>query len=130
MVPGPVDVTDVFSGWTTAHALGGIGVTDVTPPGGVEALPTVLALAASPNPSRAHAAIQFDLPKAGHVALAVYEVSGRIVRTLADESFEPGRHARTWDGSTNAGARVAAGVYFVRMSAPGGSLTRTLVRTE
>ncbi len=128
-VPGVANVTNVFAGWTTAHAFALVGVTDV-PPSEDLALPAVLALAATPNPARATSSIHFDLPTPGRVALAVYDVSGRVVRTLADEAFEPGRHVRPWDGNTNAGAHAAAGVYFVRMSAPGGSLTRTVVRLD
>ena len=53
-----------------------------------------------------------------------------LVRTLADQSFEAGRHARAWGGDTDGGMRAAGGVYFVRLSAPGGRVTKTLVRVE
>lgn len=129
LVPGVINATDVFAGWTTAHAVGTLGNVDVAPRDG-DGPPAALALAASPNPARAAATIRFDLPAGGSVALGVYDVAGRLVRTLADGPFEAGRHARAWDGGTNAGARAAAGVYFVRLSAPGGTLTKPVVRLE
>lgn len=129
LVPGIQNVTDLFAGWTTAHAVGALGTLDVTPPGR-DGVPTVLALAAAPNPAREAATIQFDLPQRGAVALGIYDVAGRLVRRLADESFEPGRYSRTWDGSTDAGTHAAAGLYYVRLAAPGGRLTKAIARVE
>jgi hypothetical protein len=133
--PSPVDVTGVSAvtgidtGWGTAHAYGVLGNVDVPVADGNPA-PTRLALAAAPNPARASSTIRFDLPTSGPVRLAVYDLSGRLVKSLAKESFEAGRYARTWDGVTESGARTAAGVYFVRLSAPGGMLTRTILRVN
>lgn len=130
-VPGVANVTDVYAGWTTAHALSGTSTTDV-PPGGEpeESLPRVLALAAAPNPFSARAAIRFELPAAGRVSLAVYDAAGRRVGTLADGDFAAGKYLRSWDGRGDTGVRAAPGVYFVRLIAPGGTLTRAIVRTE
>jgi hypothetical protein len=129
LVPGLYDATDLFAGWTTAHAVSKRGTLDVTPPG-AGALPAVLALAATPNPARESATIHFDLPAGGAVSLGVYDVAGRLVRTLVDEHFAAGRHARAWDGGTDAGVRAAAGMYFVRLMAPGGRLSKAIVRVE
>jgi hypothetical protein len=129
-IPNVFAVTSVGAGWGTMHAFGQLGVTDVTPIAGTDGPPTVLALAATPNPARDVSAIHFDLPRGGAVTLAVFDVAGRLVRTLADEAFEPGRHVRPWDGRTNAGPRASAGVYFAKLVAPGGALTKTLVRVE
>jgi len=127
-VPQVHDITTFGAGWGTLHAIGQPGIVDV--PIADDGVPAVLALAATPNPARAVSSIRFDLPRGGDVALAIYDVAGRLVRTLADETFEPGRHVRPWDGVTNAGARATAGVYFVRMTAPGGTMTKAVVRME
>jgi hypothetical protein len=128
-VPQVRDIAAFGAAWGTLHAIGSPEIVDV--PIAQLDVPAVLALAVGPNPAREAASMRFDLPTAGAVTLAVYDVAGRAVRTLADnEAFEPGRHARNWDGSSNAGAKVPAGVYFVRMTAPGGLLTRTLVRVN
>jgi alpha-tubulin suppressor-like RCC1 family protein len=129
VVPGMHNVRDLFAGWTTAHAVGAPGNADAPPPGR-DGLPTVLALAAAPNPAREAATIHFDLPAGGAVALGIYDVAGRLVRRLAEERLEAGRHARAWDGSTDAGRRAAAGLYYVRLSAPGGRLTKAIARVE
>jgi hypothetical protein len=47
----------------------------------------------------------------------VFNVAGRLVRTLADGPFAAGRHRRIWDGTDGRGNPVAAGVYFARLDA-------------
>ena len=44
--------------------------------------------------------------------LAVYDVSGRLVRVLQDGPTPPGRYSGAWDGSTSQGTAVANGIYF------------------
>ena len=55
--------------------------------------------------------------------LAVYDASGRLVRTLARETLPAGDHTTIWDGRDDRGSRVGAGTYFVRLEA--GDATRT-----
>jgi hypothetical protein len=75
---------------------------------------------AFPNPSRHGTSVAFGLPEpGGAVSLRVYNVSGRLVRTLVDGSLPAGRHAATWDGKDDSGAEVSSGVYFYRLEAPG-----------
>ena len=61
------------------------------------------------------AVIHLSLAKADRVTVKVYDVSGRLVRTLADgQLFKAGRvdPALTWDGLDDGGRRVTRGVYF------------------
>jgi hypothetical protein len=68
------------------------------------------------NPlSRGQATIHFGLSKADRVEVKVFDVSGRLVRTLADRQFGPGTHDLVWDGVDNAGRQVARGVYFTQV---------------
>ncbi len=91
----------------------------------IAALPTRLELEPSqPNPFRSQTRIEFALPERSDVHLAVYDVSGRVVRLLAEGLREPGRHPIAWDARDAAGSRVAAGVYFFRLTAGEGALTR------
>jgi hypothetical protein len=93
--------------------------------------PARLALRApEPNPSAGGVTLRFDLPLARSVELAVYTVQGRRVRVLASGSRAGGRHAVTWDGRDDAGLRVAAGVYYVRLQSDGREAVRRLVRLE
>ncbi|MCK4680651.1 hypothetical protein KAT82_05965, partial [bacterium] len=46
-------------------------------------------------------------------------LAGRVVRTLIDREVRPGEYGIAWDGTTDAGLRAAAGVYFVKMETAG-----------
>jgi flagellar hook assembly protein FlgD len=83
----------------------------------------------SPNPFRPHTAIEFDVAGARGqpVRLEVYDVSGRVVRTLVDEPLGPGTYETTWDARDARGNRVAAGIYFYRLATPTTDETRKMV---
>jgi flagellar hook assembly protein FlgD len=51
------------------------------------------------------------------VALKVYDIRGRFVRTLMDEAREPGAYTVFWNGTNEGGRQVSSGVYFYRMQA-------------
>ena len=65
-----------------------------------------------PNPFNPNTTIQFDLPKAGHVSLNIYNSTGRLVRILVSGNFAPGAHKVVWDARDESGVRVASGLYF------------------
>jgi FlgD Ig-like domain len=73
--------------------------------------------AASPNPVVEQTMIAFDLPASSMVRAALYDVSGRLVRMLADESLPAGKHQRAWDRRDHSGHRVPSGIYFLRLDA-------------
>jgi hypothetical protein len=72
-----------------------------------------------PNPFNPTTTITYDVAAAGPVRIDIYDVSGRLVRTLVNGSKDRGRYAVEWDGRDTNGAQVTTGVYFSRMSAPG-----------
>jgi len=72
--------------------------------------------APAPNPSRAGTRLRFDLPAAARVRVAIFDVSGRLVRPLADQGFAAGRHALWWDGRDVRGRLVPGGVYLCRVT--------------
>jgi flagellar hook assembly protein FlgD len=83
---------------------------------------------AFPNPFNLVTRIRFDVPRGGgRVALKIYDVMGRLVRTLVDERMQPRRKTVAWKGLDDHGNPVATGVYFLRMRAPGYADTRKLV---
>lgn len=67
-----------------------------------------------PNPFNPSTVISYQLPAVSHVSLDVYDVLGRLVKTLVDSRQTPGRHSVVFDGSG-----LASGVYFYRLTAPG-----------
>lgn len=81
-----------------------------------------------PNPFNPATSIAYDVPENGTpVSLRIYDVSGRLVRTLADGAHQAGTHRATWDGRNDAGEAVASGVYFCRMQAGSFSDTQRMV---
>jgi len=90
------DVTGVAEAPVTAFALRGI----------------------QPNPTRGSARVEFSVPTEAHVLITVFDMQGRAVATLADRTFAPGYHDVTWNGAGD-GSRLAAGIYLIRLQAPG-----------
>jgi len=78
----------------------------------------------APNPFNPRTKISFVLPVAGEATLGIYDVDGRLVRTLAGGWLEAGERTVTWDGDDDRGGRVASGLYFCRLRVG----ERTLVR--
>lgn len=70
---------------------------------------------ARPNPFNPTTSIQFELNREGRVQIKVYDVQGRLVRALADETLSAGTHTAVWDGRDGQGRSVGSGPYFVRM---------------
>ena len=64
---------------------------------------------------QAAADIKFSVPRQAEVNLHVYDVSGRLVRTLVSRTMTPGHHSERWDGRDQAGQSVASGVYYARL---------------
>lgn len=81
----------------------------------------------TPRAGAPGADIVFAIPAPGRIALDVFDVGGRRVRTVADGPRDAGAHTATWDGRDASGGFVAAGVYFARLSTDAGSSTRKLV---
>ncbi len=85
----------------------------------------------SPNPFVGRTAIGFELRRDAAVSLAVYDLSGRLVRMLASrQTMAPGHHQMDWDGRDESGALAQAGLYFYRLDAGGFSDMRRMVRMK
>ena len=73
-------------------------------------------LALDNNPVTTHfARVRFGVARTGPVEIAMYDVTGRRVRTLARRIFPAGDHALTWDGLDDGGVALARGVYFAKI---------------
>jgi hypothetical protein len=91
-------------------------VTVIGPVVGVRPRSYQLALgAAHPNPSSGSVSFSFTMAKQGPASIRVYDVAGRLVKTLVSGKVEAGPQNITWDASDDGGHRVGAGVYFYRM---------------
>lgn len=68
-----------------------------------------------PNPFNPSTTIEFDIAKAGHVTLSVFNTLGQQVATLVDQEMEIGHHTAQW----NTDATVTTGIYFYKMNTNG-----------
>jgi hypothetical protein len=108
-------------GWETDEAPFVLHISDTVVPVGQDDLPAATRLVGAwPNPFNPQTTVSFELARAGHARLAVYDVQGRLVQLLVDEEMSAGRHEWVWQGRDQAGRSVASGVYFARFEGPGG----------
>lgn len=82
---------------------------------------------ASPNPFNPRTTIGFELESAGRISLAVYDLSGRLVRTLLREWSPAGPRSLSWDGTGDSGQAVASGTYLLRLESSAGAASRKLM---
>jgi len=105
------------------YALGeGPGVTSPEVPAEFSLLGTF------PNPFSSATTIDFSVPAAGHTVLRVYDMTGRLLRSVEQEIQSPGRASVVWDGRDTEGSPVPPGIYLLMVDAPGGSIARRVAR--
>jgi len=80
-----------------------------------------------PNPFNPDTRITYDLPSESLVRLAVYDLLGRQVRSLATGQQQPGTYTAIWDARDDAGARVSSGIYICRLDAGENAFTMKMV---
>jgi hypothetical protein len=114
----------IFGGIRAQHTGrdGAVGI--ITGVGERLAQPLALELAQNyPNPFNSATNITFALPYPSNVTMAVYDILGRVVKTLTNEQLQPGAYTLTWDATG-----VASGIYYYRISTSDGrSLTRKMI---
>jgi hypothetical protein len=132
---GTSDLNVTTSGGTDSYLLSSIDrvefaidgtVTSIGNPGVRPISPTHL-FQNFPNPFNPQTQIAFDLPSTGRAEIRIYDVRGRLVRTLVDEQRPAGHQILRWDGRDDDGREVASGTYFYRLSAPGVNESRKMV---
>ncbi len=108
------DASVMFGGWNIDE-FQLTGLTASTVAVDPRIVPGSIRLSAAPNPGAA-TVLRFELPMRADVSLAVYDMRGRLVRTLWRGPREAGSHALPWDGRGEDGARSATGIYFCRLT--------------
>jgi len=84
----------------------------------------------SSNPMINHATLEYQLPTEQHVWLSIYDITGKLIRSLVDVQTQAGTHQVTWNGCDTQGKTVANGVYFYQLKGENQSLTGKLVLTH
>jgi hypothetical protein len=80
-----------------------------------------------PNPFNPTTTISFTLPERVHVNLSIYNIEGKLIKRIAEKSYEAGYQEVSWDGTENRGNNVGSGVYFYRLKAGKKVLTKKMV---
>jgi hypothetical protein len=88
---------------------------------------TTLLMQADSPPTSNRTKISFTTFQDAQVRLAIYDVRGGLVRTLVSESRSAGQYTEMWDGTSRSGARVASGMYVVRLQADQDVVSRKIV---
>jgi hypothetical protein len=79
-----------------------------------------------PNPFNSGTRIAFSIMEPGRVRLQVFDLQGRLIRTLLDGQRDRGWSESGWDGRASDGEPVASGVYFYRLESNEGATARSL----
>jgi photosystem II stability/assembly factor-like uncharacterized protein len=124
------DLWDIASyGPTNVWATGAHGTilryngTEFTPiNGGKLRVASSYALSVYPNPFNPQTTLAFDIPMGGRLQLAVYDVTGRLVETLANRFYPQGQYRLNFDASA-----LPSGVYFARLNGKSFAVTQKLV---
>lgn len=81
-----------------------------------------LDLRAVPNPFNPATEFRFNLSRDGEVNVRLYDVTGRLVRTIDAGTLTAGSQALRWDGTDDSGSVVSSGQYFARLTQDGRAL--------
>jgi hypothetical protein len=68
-----------------------------------------------PNPFLGETNIRYQIPRTVYVRLEIYNCAGQVVNTLVDREQRPGDYRIKWNGTDEAGRKMASGVYFYRI---------------
>ncbi|HEY7728755.1 MAG TPA: FlgD immunoglobulin-like domain containing protein [Candidatus Eisenbacteria bacterium] len=125
--PGSLHITDPLAAGSSgapelahsAKAAAAMSATDVSAPA---------VYPARPNPFVGESEVAFALPQAARAELRVYDVRGRLVRTLVNGPRPAGVYRERWDGRSDDGRPVATGIYLLRFHAGGVAQTQRLLR--
>lgn len=112
------------TGWRNAYV---IRLGDDSGSGVEPGVPQVLGVKASPNPFTGSVRIEFALDAKVRPEIGIYDVAGRLVRSVPTGTLHPARHTFEWDGKDGSGADVHPGVYFCRIKAGAREVTGKLV---
>jgi hypothetical protein len=115
---------DLYDAWVAqgkappvvmAHARAGVDVVDTGVDDGVELPQYTYRLGQNtPNPFNPRTTIEYSVADKVPVSIVVYDVAGRVVRTLVNEPRDPGEYTVLWDGRNDDNEALASGVYFIR----------------
>jgi hypothetical protein len=87
----------------------------------------VILLDAFPNPVTSHTIIRYFLPANGRTDLGIYDLNGKLVKSLVSSRQEPGIQEISWNGTSAKGDAVPPGIYLVRLTVGDSAMAKRLV---
>ena len=128
--PPSESVSLAYASITHTDVLQGISVTyNWNAPGPAAIATQILAkgilLPPSPNPTRGQTQFRFSLPNGMASDLTLFDAQGRVVRELHHGSASTASLVSVWDGTDEAGMKVAPGIYMARLAYQGAVVTQT-----
>jgi flagellar hook assembly protein FlgD len=80
-----------------------------------------------PNPFNPQTTISFNLYMPDQVCLKIYNVRGKLIKTLTDEQYVPGKYQIAWDGTNSNYDTVSSGIYLYNITTSNESITKTML---
>ncbi|MFC1493380.1 SBBP repeat-containing protein [candidate division KSB1 bacterium] len=80
-----------------------------------------------PNPFNPETTIIFGVDKTSNVNLSVYDIRGKLVRTIVSDNYVPGEYSVRWNGINSDGKKVSSGIYFYRLAKAGNSQVKKML---
>jgi hypothetical protein len=79
-----------------------------------------------PNPTNSTVSIPITLPYNSALNVSIFDINGRLIKTLHNGDLGAGEHIIFWDGMDNTGNVVSSGVYFIKMLSEETTMTRKI----
>jgi hypothetical protein len=89
--------------------------------------PVSLSLSNYPNPFNPATTINFSIPEKSDVQLCIYDVTGKLVKTLVNKKIDAGTYKFVWDGRDETDRQTASGIYFSRLTSEGKSAVNKMI---
>jgi hypothetical protein len=83
-----------------------------------------------PNPFNPSTALSFSVSSPGKIRLEIFDLLGRRIRTLLNETVSQGTHEVKWDGLDEAGKSVVSGIYICKVSDGSWSLSKKMLKVQ
>jgi len=80
-----------------------------------------------PNPFNAATTIEYSIPSTGNIDMGIYDINGRLIRTIIDGEIEAGVYRTIWNGKDNDNQNVPSGLYFVKIHFDNKGITRRIM---
>jgi len=83
-----------------------------------------------PNPFNPNTNIQFTIPKADHVKIRIYNISGQLISEIVNNEFSAGTHFVEWNGTNSSGNKIASGIYVYTLETENKRIAKKLTLSK